>query len=314
MKYKYPNYEELSFDEINTLSIDERYSKVSVDDFAETPKSWESINIRKELFPNILKSEEFFQFCDYIKNVRREGRQILWLTGAHIVKVGLSKIVIELAKKGFITAFAANGALAIHDVEISLFGKTSEDVEKSIKDGKFGVTKETAEFINDAISTGAKQGYGYGESIARALIKANPKYKDYSIIYNLFVMGVPITIHTIPGAEVIHIHPDVDDKAVGETSMRDFRRFCSFVSKLEGGAVLGWGSAVVMPEIFLKALSIARNLGYKVENFRTAYFDMYIHYRPMQNIVLRPTTGKGSYFVGHHEIMMPLLASILLGG
>jgi len=314
MKYKYPNYEELSFDEINTLSIDERYSKVSVDDFAETPKSWESINIRKELFPNILKSEEFFQFCDYIKNVRREGRQILWLTGAHIVKVGLSKIVIELAKKGFITAFAANGALAIHDVEISLFGKTSEDVEKSIKDGKFGVTKETAEFINDAISTGAKQGYGYGESIARALIKANPKYKDYSIIYNLFVMGVPITIHTIPGAEVIHIHPDVDDKAVGETSMRDFRRFCSFVSKLEGGAVLGWGSAVVMPEIFLKALSISRNLGYKVENFRTAYFDMYIHYRPMQNIVLRPTAGKGSYFVGHHEIMMPLLASILLGG
>jgi len=314
MKHRYPNYEELSFDGINTLSIYERYSKVSVDDFAETPKSWESINIRKELFPNILKSEEFFQFCDYIKNVRREGKQILWLTGAHIVKVGLSKIVIELAKKGFITAFAANGALAIHDVEISLFGKTSEDVEKSIKDGKFGVTKETAEFINNAISNGAKQGYGYGESIARALIEANPRYKDYSIIYNLFVMGVPITIHTIPGAEVIHIHPDVDDRAVGETSMRDFRRFCSFVSKLEGGAVLGWGSAVVMPEIFLKALSIARNLGYKVENFRTAYFDMYIHYRPMQNIVLRPTAGKGSYFVGHHEIMMPLLASILLGG
>ncbi len=313
MKYKYPNYEELSFDEINTLSIYERYSKVSVDDFAETPKSWESINIRKELFPNILKSGEFFRFCDYIKNVRREGRQILWLTGAHIVKVGLSKIVIELAKKGFITAFAANGALAIHDVEISLFGKTSEDVDKSIKDGKFGVTKETAEFINNATSSGAKQGYGYGESIARALIEANPRYKDYSIIYNLFVMGVPVTIHTIPGAEVIHIHPDVDDKAVGETSMRDFRRFCSFVSKLEGGAVVGWGSAVVMPEIFLKALSIARNLGYKVENFRTAYFDMYIHYRPMQNIVLRPTAGKGSYFIGHHEIMMPLLASVLLG-
>jgi len=315
MEEKFPKYEEISFANLRTISISERKSKESVENFSKPVVIDKNYFDQLHSMPDCLASKNLKRLVKAINEAKGKKKELLWLSGAHVIKLGLAPIIIQLAENGFITSFAANGALGIHDVEIALFGKTSECVGSELGKGNFGTTKETADFINKAIFKGSQLGYGYGESIARALIAENPPYAEKSILYSLFIQGVPITLHTILGAEVNHIHPSVDDAAIGITAMRDFRRFCSFVSRLENGVLLGWGSAVVMPEVFLKSISAVRNLGYLVNDFYVGYFDMIFQYRPNENVVKRPTTGsrnKGFYFIGHHEIMMPLLASILL--
>ncbi len=309
---KAPEYDELDFDRLRRMSIEDRKSKESVANFAgEVPLSPAFSELLDSL-PDVLAAKALKELVSRLLWARRNGKTILWLLGAHTIKVGLAPVIVRLAREGFVTAVAGNGAVAIHDVEFALFGKSSEDVAAALPRGEFGTTRETADFINSAVASGAKAGYGYAEAIARALVEAKPKFRDKSLLCGLFELGVPVTLHPLPGAEVIHIHPGVDGASLGECAMRDFRRFAAIVAKLAQGAVLGWGSAVVMPEVFLKALSAARNLGHRVEGFVAAYFDMIRHYRPQQNILSRPTGGRGFYFVGHHEIMMPLLAAMLL--
>jgi hypothetical protein len=237
------------------------------------------------------------------------------MMGAHVVKCGLSPLVIELIEQGVLTSVATNGAGIIHDFEIAYAGQTSEDVAESIRDGRFGMAKETADFLNAAIKEGVQEGRGMGESVGSKIAHDRLMYRDMSIAHACWKKRVPLTVHVAIGTDIIHQHPSFSGADTGEASARDFKKFCVEVSRLNnGGVVLSFGSAVIMPEVFLKALSIARNLAGPVKNFTTANFDMQFQYRPQQNIVSRPVSGggRGFYIVGHHEIMLPLLTQAIL--
>ena len=263
--------------------------------------------------PDILTGQSFKNFLnDYINSIKLNA-SILLMMGAHVIKVGISPLLIDAMERGWITHLALNGACVIHDVEIALWGITSEDVAEGIEDGSFGMAKESTEFINEAVKRG-KGSMGYGESVATALVKSGGPHLDYSILYNAYKLNIPFTVHSALGTEIIHQHPSVDGAAVGDTTWTDFQIFTKNVSTLnENSTVLNIGSAVIMPEVFLKALTISRNLGYPTFGFSSATFDMIRHYRPMVNVVERPTqkAGKGYYFIGHHEIMLPLLFAAL---
>jgi len=238
------------------------------------------------------------------------------MLGAHVIKCGLSPIVIDLINRGIIDCIALNGAGIIHDFEIAFQGKTSEDVERAIRDGSFGMAQETAGFINDAIKAGIKSDLGVGKSMGKAIDQDNRlPYKNLSILHTAYKKGITVSVHVAIGTDIVHQHLSCNGAAVGQASLKDFHNFIAEVSKLgDGGVLINFGSAVILPEVFLKALTVARNLGYKVKNFTTANFDMIYHYRPEQNIVRRPTqdSGKGYYIIGHHEIMLPLLASAII--
>ena len=261
-----------------------------------------------------------------IIQARRAGRPVIWMMGAHVVKSGLSPLVIDLMRKGIITHVAGNGAVSIHDFELALIGQTSEDVATSIEDGSFGMAEETGALMHRAIQQGARDGLGYGESIGRLIAEEERfQYREVSILYQGYKLGVPVTIHVALGTDIIHQHPDCDFAALGWASGQDFRIYCAAVADLEGGVFLNFGSAVIGPEVFLKALSIARNLGYRVERFTTANFDLidlgedyhapvgkddpHYYYRPRKNIVNRPTSmgGRGYHIVGDHRATIPNL-------
>jgi hypothetical protein len=236
--------------------------------------------------------------------------------GAHPIKVGLSPLIIDLMKRGVITGLAMNGAGVIHDVEIAMVGETSEVVEEALDDGSFGAARETAEFINAAVKQGHDKQWGLGESIGTSLGQQDFPHSDSSLCAAAHQLGIPVTVHVAFGTDVLHIHPSTDGGALGELTHRDFRIFCGLVTSLEGGVYLNVGSAVILPEVFLKAISAARNLGYTVDNFVTVNMDLIQHYRPTQNVVRRPTArgGKGYAFTGHHELMFPLLAAAVVEG
>ena len=298
----------LEIDRIKTYSIKKRKSKVAIKSFAKVSRGRTFDEFYRSL-PDILAARNLKCVVTEIVKAHKKKKTILFMLGAHVIKCGLSPLIIDLIKRKVISAVALNGAGIIHDFEIAYTGCTSEDVAGSLKNGSFGMARETAGFLNTAINDGVIYNYGIGEAVGKAIEKKKPSYKELSIIYNCSKQNIPVTVHVAIGTDIIHQHPNFDGGLTGAASQKDFYTLADVVSGLENGVVVNFGSAVVLPEVFLKALNMARNLRYKVNKFTTANFDMIHHYRPQQNVVSRPTAsgGKGHYIVGHHEIMLPLL-------
>jgi hypothetical protein len=266
--------------------------------------------------PNILGGSDFRKVTDNLVRAAESGEMVILAMGAHAIKVGLNPIIRDLLERRVIGGLAMNGAGIIHDTELAMVGHTSEDVSEQLGDGRFGMAEETGGFLNQAIIEGADRGYGLGKAVGAGLVKERFPFTHYSLLARAFELDIPVTVHVAIGTDIIHFHPDVDGAAIGKTSHLDFRLFASLVSKLEGGVFINLGSAVMMPEVFLKALSLVRNLGYDVRRFTTVNMDFIQHYRPMANVVHRPTLegGEGYSLVGHHEIMFPLLAAAVIEG
>ncbi|MEK7818387.1 MAG: hypothetical protein AAB255_01185 [Bacteroidota bacterium] len=309
-------YKKIELQNVKTISIKKRKSKVELNNFAKifNPQKEKFLEFTNSL-PNILASENLKIVVNKIIESRKKNKPVILMMGAHVIKVGLSPIIIDLIERKVITAIAMNSASAIHDVETALFGQTSEDVAENILDGTFGMSKETGEFINNClVKFQNNSDFGYGEALGAELISQKAKNKKFSLLATCYQKNIPITVHAAIGTDIIHQQPTMDGAATGEMSFRDFKIFANVVKDLKnGGVVLNFGSSVIMPEVFLKALTVARNLGFKANGFTTANFDMLRHYRPTMNVVLRPTQsgGKGFDFSGHHEIMMPLLAAMI---
>jgi hypothetical protein len=270
-----------------------------------------------ESLPDILAGRDLRELIALLRAARRKKRAILFGLGAHVIKVGLNPILIRLMREGWVSGLALNGAGVIHDFEIAFAGRTSEDVALQIVDGAFGTARETGEHLNKAIRAGYRRGSGLGEAVGRMIGSSRFPHKNLSLLGTAFELGLPVTVHVAIGTDTIHFHPGASGEALGATSLSDFYLFCSLVERLEGGGVfLNFGSAVILPEVFLKALSLARNQGHPLQDFSTAVFDFIHHYRPAQNVVRRAVgkKGRGFYFIGHHEIMIPLLAAALLSG
>jgi len=263
--------------------------------------------------PNILAVKNLKEVAAAVVKAHSSKRPVAVGIGAHVIKVGLSPVIIDLMEMGVINAVAMNGACIVHDFEIAFAGMTSEDVDAEIGKGSFGMAKETGELLNSAIKKGVKKGWGIGRSVGELINKSKYPYKDLSILAAGARLGIPVTVHVAIGTDIIHIHPQMDGKATGEGSERDFKLFAGVVANLEGGVYLNIGSAVLLPEVFLKALTLVRNLGYKVKNFTTVNMDFIQHYRSLTNVVRRPTRegGRGYTLTGHHEIMVPLLAGMI---
>lgn len=304
----------LNLDRLKKYPLAFRKSKVRLDEFAKPLKKGASLKALYESLPSLLAAKSIRDVVQDVVAARRRRRPVIVMMGAHVVKCGLGPIIIDLMKRNVITAVATNGACIIHDFELAYSGSTSEDVASAIEDGSFGMARETAEYLNPAIVDANNNGLGLGEGIGKFLQKGRFRFKGLSIFYNCAMHNIPATVHVAIGADTLHMHPSCDGAAVGECSLRDFRKFAGEVARLEGGVLLNIGSAVIMPEVFLKALAVARNLGHKVRNFTTVTFDMLYQYRPLQNVVARPTTlgGRGYYIIGHHEIMVPLLAAAII--
>jgi len=305
----------ININKVKTYSLKKRKSKVKLSNFSQPPSRKQSFSKFYSSLPSILKAADLHSVVDAIVKAKKSGKSIIVMLGAHVIKCGLNPILIELIKKKVITCLALNGAGIIHDFELAFQGETSEDVGENLKDGKFGMGRETADFLNQAIKEGVIAGFGIGESIARKIDKSKLRHKNLSLIYNAYKHKVPVCVHIAIGTDIIHQHASFDGARTGEGSIRDFYQLSESVRGLnKGGVVLNFGSAVVLPEVFLKALNLARNLGFKVKDFTTANFDMIYHYRPSQNVVLRPVMsgGKGYYIIGHHEIMLPLLAQAII--
>jgi hypothetical protein len=304
----------LDFSGLHTYSVHGRHSKVSVDDFA-TPVHPE-MTVRQLLaaLPAQLAGVDFPDLVQRIGEAHRQQRPVILGMGAHVIKVGLNPILIDLMRRGIITALALNGAGIIHDAEIAMVGRTSEEVADVLGAGAFGAAKETGEVLNGAIIAGAEQGIGIGQAVGEMLLANHFPHNGMSLLAMAAQLEVPVTVHVAMGTDIIHIHPSADGAAIGRAGHHDFRVFCRLVSELEGGVYLNVGSAVLLPEVFLKALTVVRNLGHQVKRFTTANFDFIRHYRPATNVVHRPTLegGKGFHFTGHHELMLPLLAAALV--
>ena len=284
---------------------------MALSDFAGPPVKRSSFRGFYASLPNILRAKDFRAVVEAVVRARKRKKAVIFMCGAHVIKCGLNPIVIELMKKKVITCLAVNGACVIHDFEIAFQGKTSEDVAENLKTGRFGMGRETADFINTAVNEGVGAGFGFGQSVAAALARAALPHKRLSLLYNAYKYQVPVCVHVAIGTDIIHQHVSFDGARTGEGSARDFYQLADSIRGLhKGGVVLNFGSAVVLPEVFLKALNLSRNVGFKVTDFTTANFDMFYHYRPSQNIVARPVLsgGNGYYILGHHEIMLPLLA------
>lgn len=305
--------EPLEFDNLSTYSVHDRFSKVTIDHFAKPLKPGSSLLDFVKSLPQQFAGVDFPELIERLAQSHQQGCPIYIGMGAHVIKVGMNPILIDLMERGIIQGIALNGAGIIHDSEIAMVGRTSEDVGLVLDDGAFGAAKETGEVVNAAIVKGAKDGIGLGQAMGRYLVEQDFPHNDVSLLAMAYKLDVPVTVHVAVGTDIVHIHPSADGAAIGATSHRDFKLFCSLVSKLEKGAYLNLGSAVLLPEVFLKAITVVRNLGYKVSDFTTANFDFIRHYRTMVNVVNRPTAtgGKGFNFIGHHELMIPLLAATL---
>lgn len=299
---------------VKTYSLKSRKSKVETKAFAKVLAGDESISNFIDSLPDILAGEDFKRFIQRMRKAKERRKPIVFALGAHVIKVGLNPVLIDLMKSGWMNALALNGAGIIHDFEVAFAGQTSEDVDTQIKNGQFGMARETGALLNRAVTDGAKASLGLGEAVGKMLSGSDFPHKDLSLLSCAYDLNIPVTVHVALGTDIIHFHPEVDGAAFGKTSLHDFFLFCSMVAKLDGGGVfVNIGSAVVLPEVFLKAVSYARNRGSALKSFSTAVFDFNLHYRPYQNVVRRPLLNKkdGFYFIGHHEIMVPLLAAAL---
>ena len=305
----------INMKKVKTYSIKSRVSKVNKKDFALKPVKGKSFSAFLDSLPDILKAKDLRAVSADIVAARRKNKGVIFMAGAHVIKCGLNPVLIELIKKKVITCICLNGAGIIHDFEIAFQGKTSEDVGVNLETGKFGMGKETADFLNHAAVSGVRKGFGLGYAIASAIAAEKLAHKDLSLLYHAYKHKVPVCVFVGIGTDIIHQHPSFDAASTGQGSLRDFHILVKNICSLnQGGVALNFGSAVLLPEVFLKALNLARNLGNKVRGFTTANFDMIYQYRCSQNVVNRPTrqAGKGYYIIGHHEIMLPLLAQSLI--
>ncbi len=309
-------YEKIDLSKVKTISIQSRRSKVNTSEFAKVfdPKTQSFLDFIDSL-PDILVAKDLKTLVDKIVNAYKKNKLVVFLIGAHVIKVGLAPLLIELGKIGIIKALAMNSATAIHDVETALFGQTSEDVAENIMNGSFGMAKETGDFINLTLKEYYENSdLGYGEALGKKLNDIDAPNKDYSLLASYYNLNIPVTVHAAIGTDIVHQQPTMDGSATGEMSFRDFKILCNVLTKLDSeGVVINIGSAVIMPEVFLKALTVVRNLGYNAFGFTTANFDMLRHYRPTVNVVQRPTQGGGTGFMitGHHEIMIPLFVAMI---
>jgi hypothetical protein len=303
-------YTKIDLSRIKTYSIRGRKSKAQISDFAKPPEPGVGAADFLKSLPRCLKAEDLRALVQLILKAKRKNKPIIFMLGAHPIKCGLSPVLIDLMKNGFITSLSTNGAGAIHDLEIAFWGKTSEEVEKGIDDGSFGMARETSEIFNQISSFAGQNDLGLGEALGKRMLQLKAGFKKHSLLASAYKLNVPACVHVGFGTDIVHQHPNFDPATTGKATHTDFQILAHQVSRLNnGGVVLHFGSAVILPEVFLKALSVARNVKGKVGNFTTANFDMIQHYRPNVNVVLRPTqkSGKGFSFTGHHEIMIPLL-------
>jgi hypothetical protein len=296
-----------------TQSLTSLSRKVSRDRFAQPVAAGATLRDFLASLPDFLAARDLLELAHLIGAARRTGRLCLLMMGAHPIKVGLAPVICDLIRNGIVNALATNGAAMIHDFELGFAGRTSEDVDAGLVDGSFGMAAETANFLNNAAKIAAQEGRGLGEVVGREIVRARLRFGNDSIFACAYEAGIAATIHVTLGADIIHMHPSADGAAIGAVTMADFRRLISIVGDLSHGVVLNVGSAVVMPEVFLKALNLARNLGRRVTGFTAADMDFIRQYRPRLNVVERPTRegGRGFVLTGHHEIMLPLLAAAI---
>jgi hypothetical protein len=307
-------YEEFDLSGVRTYPLASRKSKANAADFAKPYVKGSGVAAFIESLPNVLAASDFRAVVDAIKSARAGGRAIIWGLGAHVVKTGLSPILVDLMERGFVSAIAANGAVVIHDFELALAGATSEDVEEALGPGRFGMAEETGTLLNAAITEGVRKGLGVGQAIGQRLRELKPPHEALSLLAAAARLQIPVTVHVALGTDIIHMHKDASGAAIGEGSLRDFRFFVANVARLDGGVYLNCGSAVVLPEVFLKAVALARNRGVSLTGLTTVNLDFARLYRPQTNVVTRPVAGNGRGYslIGHHELMIPLLAAALI--
>lgn len=303
----------LNLDALGTYSIDDRQSKVSVKDLAQPFSPGPEFSTFLASLPNQLAATDILTAARATSEAAQNGKTIMFSSGAHFIKVGLSPLLIDLMDRGFVSAVALNGAGIVHDFELAYSGKTSEDVDAALGDGSFGMAAETAAFLNEAIAVGAEQNLGLGEAVGKKIVEDDLPYRKFSILGSCYERKIQATIHVAIGTDIIHIHPQADGAAIGQTSLADFRKFAAAVATLESGVYYNIGSAVLLPEVFLKAVTLARNLGHRLDKFTAINLDFIRHYRAQTNVVGRPVAGggKGITIIGHHELTFPLLVAAI---
>jgi Deoxyhypusine synthase len=307
-------YREFDLSGVRTYPLASRKSKATVEHFARPYEPGSGVRGLMRSLPSFLAARDFTEVVAAIADARRRDAAIVWGIGAHVLKTGLAPLLIELMERGYVSALATNGAGIIHDFEIALGGATSEDVDEALGPGTFGMAEETATLLNRAIGEGVERGEGVGQSVVKFLADRNPPFASYSVLAAAARLQIPVTVHIAVGTDIIHMHPLASGAALGEGSLRDFRYFASIVAQLERGVYINCGSAVVLPEVFLKAVALARNQGHRLSGLTTVNIDFLRHYRPITNVVTRPTagTGKGYALTGHHELLLPLLTAALV--
>jgi deoxyhypusine synthase len=307
-------YRPLDLSGIKRVRLAQRKSKVHEDLCGKPWKAGGNLGEFLDSLPRLLASQSLREVTAALARSRRKGKVLLWGMGAHVIKAGLSPILIDLMDRGWITGLATHGAGSIHDLEMALVGHTSEEVGEALREGTFGMAEETAQIIASALQEGLAQGWGYGKALGMKLLKLKPPHLDKSLLAAAAQREIPVTVHVAIGTDIIHMHPSCSGEALGAASHQDFRLFAAMVCDLQGGAYLNLGSAVILPEVFLKALALARNLGHELDSFTTLNMDFLPHYRPEQNVIRRPALLGARTFslLGHHEIMIPLLAAALI--
>ena len=307
-------YDDFDLSGVKTYPLKSRASKARVEDFARPAAPGGSVGAFVDSLPRMLAAADFTAVVRAIGDAKRADAGVVWGLGAHVIKTGLGPVLIDLMERGFVSAIATNGASIIHDFEVALAGATSEDVDEALGPGRFGMSDETGRLLNGAINDGVGAGLGIGQAVTKFLASTQPQFARHSVLAAAARLNIPVTVHVAIGTDIIHMHPAASGAALGEGSLRDFRYFVSNVARLERGVYLNCGSAVVLPEVFLKAVALARNRGLPLSELTTVNLDFVRSYRPQTNVVVRPTagTGRGYSLVGHHELMIPLLAAALV--
>jgi len=308
-------YEEFDLSGVRTYPLSSRASKAKADDFARPVERGATFTTWFDSLPSILGAKDIRRVVQAMRHAHTTGAGIVWGIGAHVIKTGVSPVLIDLMRRGYVSALAMNGAGIIHDFEIALSGATSEDVDEALGPGRFGMAEETARLLNEVIRRAAVGAQGLGQAVGAYLAETKPSHADLSLVVAAHTLGIPVTVHVAIGTDIIHMHPDASGAAIGDASLRDFRYFTSSVARLTGGVYLNCGSAVVLPEVFLKAVALARNQGISLEGMTTVNIDFLRMYRPQTNVVSRPvagTKGEGITLVGHHEVLIPLIAAAIV--
>jgi hypothetical protein len=308
-------YEEFDLSGVRTYPLASRKSKANAEDFATPVARGATFRQWLDSLPAMLGARDVRRVVQAMVDAKNAGAGIVWGIGAHVIKTGVSPLLVDLMHRGYVSALATNGAGIIHDFEIALSGSTSEDVDEALGPGRFGMAEETGRLLNEAIREGAAKHLGLGQAVGAFLAARNPPHADRSLAVTAHRLGIPLTAHVAVGTDIIHMHPDASGASIGETSLRDFRYFTSCVARLGAGVYLNCGSAVVLPEVFLKAVALARNQGVALDRLTTVNIDFLRHYRPQTNVVSRPvagTQGSGISLIGHHEILIPLIAAAVI--